>query len=84
MRELEIRLIKQAGDECEWHSLDMAKVLGLSIQGLLNKLVRYDLADRIRHDKKPRSVPRCPMCNRVLPLAKATNVKRSRDGNDHR
>lgn len=43
VEELEIEMIEQALDETDWNQTQAAKVLGLSRQGLIKKMKRYNL-----------------------------------------
>ena len=43
VEELEIQMINQALDESDWNQTQAAKALGLSRQGLIKKIKRYNL-----------------------------------------
>jgi DNA-binding NtrC family response regulator len=58
MDALERRLISEALQRCSYNQLMTAKSLGISRQGLLNKLKRFGLSKRDNPEERPEMGPR--------------------------
>lgn len=73
VKQVEIEMIQAAGELTAWKFTRMLQELGLTPQGLYNKLDRYGLRDRL--NTRVVDQHRCAQCGHVISARKAKSIR---------